>query len=195
MDTYETLIKTFEKYIVLTPEEKELVKKFFIIRTFNKKDFLVNEGELCEGTFYILKGCVHSFFKGKHLEKHTTHFAIEDWWITDMTSIIFQKLALTSIQALEPTTALFLSIKQSEKMFEAIPKMEKFFRILSQRNQASFQQRILHSLSMNATERYLNFREKYGFLESRVPQYMIASFLGITPEFLSIIRNKLSKQK
>ena len=130
------------------------------------------------------------FIDGNGFE-HNVQFAIEDWWIGDMASFLAKKPASLYIEALEDSNVLQLDNPAMEELYIKIPKLERFFRILLQYAFMAFEQRIISVISRTAEERYLEFINKYPQLEQRLPQIHIASYLGITPEFLSKIRKKI----
>lgn len=189
------LLANLARYIRLEPQEQELLLSYFRHASFSKKQFLLREGETARYTWFVCRGCLRSYFEDENGFAHVLQFAIEDWWIGDMQSILRQKPAQLNIDALEPSEVLQIDWQDMEVLFGEIPALERFFRILTQNAMASLQQRIVASLSKTAMERYLDFRAQYSFLENRLPQHQIASFLGVTPEFLSTIRKKLSQAK
>jgi len=121
-------------------------------------------------------------------------FAVEDWWTGDLYSFLTQTPATFNIDALEDTEVLQISKPNLEKLYESVPKFERFFRFQFQNAFVAQQQRIMQSLSFTAEERYLHFINKYPQLEQRIPQKQVAAYLGITPEFLSMLRRKLAKK-
>jgi len=123
-------------------------------------------------------------------QNHTITFAIEDWWITDYNSYIFQQPATMFVVALEETTILQIDHESEQELKRSSHKLETFFRIMAERGLASQQRRIISNLTLSAEERYENFAGKYPQIVQRVPQYALASYLGMTTEFLSRIRNK-----
>ena len=139
----------------------------------------------------MVSGCLRTFYVDSDAQEHIVMFAIENWWTSDLTSFITQTASTYNIQCLEPTHVIQLSYANLEALYQEVPKFERFFRIILQRAFANTEKRIVRNFSMPAKERYLHFRQQYPQIEQRVPLYMIASYLGITKEFLSKIRHQL----
>lgn len=186
------LFQNIEKHIVLTDEEKSLLSDFLVEKTFRKRHYFVQEGQYAYYSAFVTKGCMRSYYVDTNGFEHILQFAIEDWWIADMMSYTTGKEARLNIDALENTEALLISRENQLKLFEVCPKFEKYFRIITENGIVSIQNRLLENMSLFAPERYSNFVKKYPILNQRLPQTQIAAFLGITPEFLSKIRNQKS---
>jgi CRP-like cAMP-binding protein len=137
---------------------------------------------------------MRTYFIDSKGQEHIVQFAIEGWWISDLQSFILQAPATFNVQAIEDCELLELSYESLETLYERVPKMERYFRVITQRAFVSFQQRIVQNISMTAEERYLAFRSKYPKIELRIPQRLIASYLGISAEFLSKIKARLSQR-
>ena len=135
---------------------------------------------------------MRTYFIDSGGQEHIVQFAIEGWWISDLQSFIMQVPATFHVQAIEDCDLLELPFENLEILYERIPKMERYFRIITQRAFVSFQQRIVQNISMTAEERYMAFRGKYPQIELRIPQRLIASYLGISAEFLSKIKGRLT---
>lgn len=187
------ILRNLSRYIRLHPEEEAFFLSCLKPASYRRKQFVLKEGETALFTCFVCSGCLRSYLVDDNGFPHVLQFAIEDWWIGDMYSIIYDTPSQLNIDALEPTEVLQLYRDDHERLYEKVPKLERFFRILTQKSMANLQQRMVGNLSKTATERYLDFRSRYSFLENRLPQHQIASFLGVTPEFLSMIRKKLSK--
>ena len=127
-------------------------------------------------------------------QEHTVGMGIDDWWILDFNSYIFQQPATLFVEAVEDSTLIQISYDDEQRLLERLPKFDKFYRILAQNGYASLQRRILSNISLNAAERYENFLAKYPAMAARMPQYVVASYLGISHELLSKIRNKRVKK-
>lgn len=182
------------KHIHLNDEEIQLVLSVMKPKRIKKKQFFMTEGDVCQNTAFVLSGCLRSFFIDANGFEHNLQFAIEDWWIADMMSFATQKPGRLNIEALEDTEMLLMSRHDQLSLFEQCPKFEKYFRIITENGIISSQNRLLDNLSTPAMGRYINFSKKYPMLLQRLPQIQIAAYLGITPEFLSKIRNQISKQ-
>lgn len=127
-------------------------------------------------------------------QEHTVSFGIEDWWIADFNSYIFQQPATLFVEAMEDSNLIQISYADEQKLLETVPKFEKFYRILAQNGYAYLQRRILSDISLNATDRYEHFISKYPLVAARIPKYALATYLGISHELLSKIRNKRVKK-
>jgi CRP-like cAMP-binding protein len=185
------ILQNISKLITLTEEEEEIFLSSFQTKKVKRHQFLGEAGEVSRYQYFVLKGCLRLFYIDENGFEHNVQFAVEDWWIGDMASFLTQKPASLFVEALEDSEVLRIDYNSMEELYIKIPRLERFFRILIQNAFISFQQRIVSTISNPAEERYLEFINKYPFFEQRLPQIHIASFLGITPEFLSKIRKKL----
>lgn len=186
------LLRThIEKRVNLTDEEFATIFKFFIPKKLRKKQFLLNEGEVCKHISFVNSGCLRQYTIDNKGVEHIIQFAIEDWWVSDLHSFLSGKPATDNIDALEDSEVLLLEKSARDELLNSCPKMEKFFRILIEANHVATNQRISDSLSTSAEERYLNFIKTYPKIFEQVPQNQIASYLGITPQSLSRIRKEL----
>lgn len=162
-------------------------------KSVSKKSFLLQQGEICTFEAFVVKGCLKSYFIDEHGDEVILTFAIENWWVSDLASFSEQKPSKMFIEAIEDSELLILTYQAKQELLERVPKFEKIFRLLIQRHLTSYQERLFSNIAVPAQERYLKFLEKYPIISQRVPQHLIASYLGVSPEFLSKIRSKLSK--
>ncbi|TDQ08898.1 CRP-like cAMP-binding protein [Pedobacter metabolipauper] len=177
-------------HIVLDPEEIAYVKSKLQSKTVKKKSLLSEAGDICRNIYFVNKGCLRVFNTDKDGEEHNILFCPENWWAADLASFSGQTPAFYSIDTLEDTEVLYFSYSALEQLYIKIPKFERFFRILTQNGFSLYQRRMTANLSRSAEERYERFQKQYPKLEQRIAQKHIASFLGITPVFLSMIRKK-----
>jgi CRP/FNR family transcriptional regulator, anaerobic regulatory protein len=191
---HDLLLSSIEKHVTLSEADKEYIRSVFTPRKFKKGQFLVSAGAVCRNQMLITKGSAITYFIDLEGHEHIIQLGMEGWWIGDLQSYVFQQPAICNVQAIEDTEILEASYEKIQKLYEVVPLFDKFHRILTQYAYVAFQQRVLHNLSMSAEDRYLAFREKYPRLELRLAQKYVASYLGITPEFLSRIKKKLQKQ-
>ncbi|QHT69202.1 Crp/Fnr family transcriptional regulator [Rhodocytophaga rosea] len=191
---YSFLIRHLSRYISLEPQEITLLTESFKLKHLKKKDFLLHQGEVSRFETFVNKGCLRAFHITNKGEEHIVQFAVEDWWIGDMYSFLTQTPAMYTIEALEDCELLQIDKNGLEELYLKLPKMERFFRIIIQNAFVASQKRIISSMSQTADERYLAFIEKYPAIEQRIPQYQVAAYLGITPEFLSRIRKKFASK-
>ncbi len=191
----ELLLANIAKHISLNEKEKELFLSYLSIKKIRKRQYLVQEGEQSKYSAFVLSGCLRSYFIDANGFEHILQFAIEDWWIADMMSITTQKPGNLAIDALEDSEVMLLSRENQLKLFDECPKFERYFRIITENGMVSFQRRVLENISLPAAERYKNFAKRYPVMVQRLPQTQVASYLGITPEFLSKIRHQMMYQK
>ena len=191
MDT-QPLIKYINRYIALSEEEKKLFLSKIRLKRYLKGQYVVQSGDVCRYLSFVLEGSLKSSFTDPDGKEHIVMLAIEDWWIGDLGSFSEKVPANFDIQCLDKSYLAQISKDQLDQLFIDIPKFERFFRLITLRSLIFSQRRLVDNFSLPAKERYLKFRDQYPQIEQRVPQYMIASYLGITKEFLSKIRNELT---
>lgn len=179
-----------DKFIQITDEEFALIIKYFEIKSFAKKEILLEEGQICKSNYFVLKGLLRKFFINEKGSEKTTDFALETWWMTDNFSFERKTPADFSIQTVEKTEALTITNESQEKLLNDFPIMEKYFRIVYQRAFAANQRRVKYIFTYSKEDFYFSLINQYPEFVQRVPQYLIASFLGFTPEYLSEIRKK-----
>jgi len=190
---YDLIVANVGKHIAL--DEKEIL--FFISllkeKHVDKNDFVLQEAQVCQYISFVNSGLLRAYYLDKEDKEYTIMFAVADWWITDMYCYIHQKPAMLTIQAVEESHIFNLKNDDLEKLYMEVPKFEKFFRIIMQNAYIREQLRIIQNLSLSAEERYHNFLTKYPQIAKQVTQKQIASYLGVTPEFLSTLRANKSK--
>ncbi|WP_282081440.1 Crp/Fnr family transcriptional regulator [Aquimarina algiphila] len=187
----EKLINSISKYIKLSSEEENSIETFWTEKTLEKGDYLLRNGETCRTDNFIVSGALKAFYINPETGKEEIlYFAIENWWATDIESFQKQKASIYNIQAIEKTELLQINYHSFQKMLLEIPKLERFFRIILENYLGSLQKRLITNITLDAEQRYFSFIENYPKIADKVPQYLIASYLGITAEFLSRIRKK-----
>jgi len=189
---YDLILKNISRFITLTPEEEQYFTSILKIKKLKKKQYLLQEGDITRHEYFVNKGCLRTYAIDEKGQEHIIQFAIEDWWTADLGSFISQSPADLNVQCLEDSELIQISYNDLQQLYIEIPKLERFFRIIIQNAFVAAQKRIINNLSLPAMERYIRFRDQYPKIEQRVPQYMIASYLGITKEFLSKIRAQLT---
>lgn len=180
-----------EKFIKISDIDFQEILSYFEVKNFAKKENLLEEGQVCKYNYFVLNGLLRKFFINEKGTEQTTDFALESWWMTDNFSFEHKTPADFSIQTVEKCEVLVISNDSQEKLLEQFPVMEKYFRIVYQRAFAANQRRVKYIFSYSKEEFYLNLLRKYPEFVQRVPQYLIASFLGFTPEYLSELRKKI----
>lgn len=191
----EKLFQHITQYAPLSPHEKAIITAKVSLRKFLKGQFVVQAGDVCSHQSYVLSGCLKSFSIDDEGQEHIVSFAIEDWWTGDLGSFITQNPADYHVQCIEPSELIQIPYDNMEMLFSEVPALERFFRVTIQNAYVATQRRVVDNMSFNAREKYLHFEEKYPELIQRVPQYTIASYLGITPQFLSKIKRQLGQGK
>jgi CRP-like cAMP-binding protein len=189
---HSALTEHIEKVAGIKVANEAILPQFFKPVFAKKKENLLEADRLCSSLFFVVKGCLRLFFIDEKGVQHTTQFAIENWWLTDFLAFHNQKVTGFYIQAVEPTEALVINLAQYEQLLEHLPALERYFRIIYQRGYGASQMRMKYNHDMSREELYKSFASQYpGFIQ-RIPQYLLASFLGFTPEYLSELRKKRS---
>ncbi|SIP87835.1 cAMP-binding domain of CRP or a regulatory subunit of cAMP-dependent protein kinases [Chryseobacterium sp. RU37D] len=192
---YNLLYQNISRHIHLSEEEFQLFAEPFELKKSKKKEIVLHEGEYCNFEGFVLSGCFKIYFLNENGFEQTLYFAVENWWITDLDSLINNVPSTLNIEAVEESEVLMISKKEKENLYETLPQTEKLFRIMNQKSSVALQRRILSLMNKTADKRYLEFLEKYPGLEQRLTQQQIASYLGISHEFLSKIRKKTTLGK
>lgn len=192
---YELLFQKFAEKIQLTNEELELCKTFFTPKKLRKKQYLLQEGDACKYIAFVEKGMLRSYTVDEKGHDHILQFAFEGWWISDQYSFFTGEPSIYNIDALEDSELLLLTRQAEEQLLTKIPTFERYFRILIQNSLIAMQRRVVGSMSKSAEERYGELVSSCPTIPRRVPQHMMASFLGITPETLSRIRKQIMQKK
>lgn len=191
----ENIIGNVTRFINLDSKEEQFFTDLLTFQTFPKKTVLLREGEICHFEGYIQKGCVRVYYLDDNGFEVTILFAIEDWWISDIASFQDQKPSNLYIETLEDSEIYMLNPATKEKLLTEIPKFERVFRMLVQRNLSTLQNRLVNTISKSASDRYLEFTKVYPSIPQRVAQYYIASYLGVSKEFVSTIRKRLATKE
>lgn len=187
------LLQNIENHVHLDAREIELTLSLFQPKVLKRKAFLLRQGEVCRSENFIVKGCVKVYSLDESGSEHIVMFGIEGWWVGDLLSFLTGKESRYHIEALEDTELLQITKPDLDLLYEKVPKMERFFRILLQNAFIAHMERIDQSLSLDAAGRYAHFVGKYPAFGQRIPQKQIAAYLGITPVFLSMLRKKLKE--
>mgnify|MGYP000521768176 CR=1 FL=1 len=187
------ILKNISRHITLDEKEKTLFLSMLEPKSIKRKTLYLQMGNVCKYSAFVLEGALKGFTVDQEGKEHILSFATPDWWISDMYSLLSQKPAILNIEAIADAEILMLSRENQQLLYEKVPKFERFFRILVENSLVANQQRLIDNMSSTAEERYLRFIKKYPGIPSCVPQHNIASYLGITPEFLSKIRARLAR--
>ncbi|MEJ2904278.1 Crp/Fnr family transcriptional regulator [Pedobacter panaciterrae] len=191
---FDLILQNITKYIPLDRTEADFFVSLLQSKTLKKRDYLLRQGDICKTENFIIKGCFRVYSIDENGVEHIVMFGIESWWISDLYSFLTQAPADYFIEALEDSEILQITRENLERLYEKVPKFERFFRIILQNAFITQQNRIKQNLSSSAEERYLYFIERYPQMAQRVSQKQVAAYLGITPVFLSMLRRKLVKK-
>jgi len=192
MNKYNPILNNIKKYVDLNKEDESQFISIVRETQIKKRQFIVKPGIVCKYQTYVIKGVFRSYFVNEEGIDYTIQFAIEDWFISDFNSYIYQTPASLFVEALEDSTVQQLAYEDVENLCKINPKFERFFRLVAQKSFAFSQRRILSNLGQSAEERYLEFLSLYPPIVNRVPQYSLASYLGMSAEFLSKIKKRLT---
>jgi CRP/FNR family transcriptional regulator, anaerobic regulatory protein len=191
VSNFSLLLNNMKRFVPLTEEDEKQFLAIAKLHHVKKRQFLVQPGFVCTHQIFVVKGALRSYFVTNNGYEHTIQFAVEDWFISDFNSYISQTPASLFVEALEESEVILMPFDAVEILCLNNPKFERFFRMSAQRAFAFSQRRILSNLDKTAEERFVEFNTLYPHIVTRVPQYTLASYLGITPEFLSKIRKKV----
>ncbi|GAB5526252.1 MAG: Crp/Fnr family transcriptional regulator [Roseivirga sp.] len=190
-ETAKSILKAYaDRYVALNHQEFDALWTALECREVAKKEYLLEPGEVCQSQYFILEGCFRSYYIDQKGNEQIMHFAIEHWWMTDYDSLSNQQPSVLYIQALEPALVLQIDLTSLNALFDQFPMIDRLFRIIAEKTFIAAQRRLQHMLSLRREEMLDTFQAGTFSFSDRVPQYMIASYLGFTPEFLSMIRAK-----
>jgi CRP-like cAMP-binding protein len=188
------LLNYIAQYVTLTNKEEDFLTSRLSSRKYLKGQYILQQGDISQTECFIISGCTKMFYLDDNGQEHIIMFSIEDWWTSDLGSFISQTPSDFNVQCLENTEIIQFSYDNIEEIFSKIPKLERFFRKIIEKAFVASQKRIIRNFCLTAKERYVIFRNSYPKIEQRIPQYMIASYLGITKEFLSKIKSQLIQE-
>ncbi len=177
------------QYVKFSNVELDHFFDSLLIKDIKKKEFLLREGEVCRCKYFIIEGLTRTYHTDRKSNEKITQFGIENWWVTDIESFKNGTLTYQNIQALENTKTLCLHKDKLQKLYTELPKLERFFRLVTENWLIAIQKRSNFYLKLDSKLRYEMFVQAFPGFAQRVPQYMIASYLEITPEYLSALRS------
>lgn len=189
----QVLIEYFNRILPLDESEIDFVKEVFKERRVRKRQFILQQGEICKHNSFVLEGCFRMYLVDNNGKEHNLQFAIENWWIGDIGSFHGNTPSKLNIEAIENSIILQVQKADQLKLYRNYPKFNLIFRVLAENAMVGHQSRVLQNISSTAEERYLDFLERYPHFFNRISNVQIASYLGVTPEFLSTIRKRISK--
>ena len=188
------ILQNIAMRVDLTPAEELLFLSKIETRQYKAKTILLNAGEICQYNYFVNFGILRSFNINDNIVEHILNFACQGWWIADLYSLISQKPGNLFIEVIEDCEVVMLSKENQEQLYFEIPKLERFFRILTENALVANQQRIVDNLSLSAEARFEKFCQRFPGLILHVPQKQIASYIGVTPEFFSKMKASMLKK-
>ncbi len=188
---YEVLLKSIAEKVESTVEELQICKSYFTPKKLRRRQFLLQEGDICNRLAFVEKGSLYSYSVDEKGVQHVIQFAFEGWWIADLYSFFTMEPSRLSIEALEDSELLLLDREQHNNLLKNVPKYETYTRIIYQNAYVALQRRIEGTLGLSAEEKYTRLLEQFPAILNSVPLHLIASYLGVTPETLSRIRKQL----
>ncbi len=187
---FNRILNNFARHVTLDQDEADYALSLLKYKNVKKHTMLLRNGETCRKIYFVTKGCLRLYYTDKEGKDHIISFMPENWWAVDIASFYSQKPATYNIEALEDSEVFELTYQDQEKLYEKVPKFERFFRILTQNGFILYQRRIIQNLSQTAEERYEKFRRRYPKLEHRIAQKHVAAYIGVTPVFVSVLRRR-----
>jgi CRP/FNR family transcriptional regulator len=187
---YASLLAHIKRFVSLAPEEEEILLKYLQQKQIKNKELVLKSGQVCDAYYFVAQGVLRMYTITDSGNEHIIQFGIDNWWLCDYTSFDTKKPSQFNIQALEPSTLIIIDRKVQEELFEKIPKLERYFRLILQRAYSATLIRVHYIFTTSGEARYHHFNNLFPEFVQRIPQYMLASYLGFTPEFLSKIRAK-----
>lgn len=189
----EPLIHYFSKFLPLEEQEIAFLASVIKERKVRRRQFILQEGDVCKYNSFVIEGCFRMYLVDENGKEHNLQFAVEDWWIGDIGSFHSEQPSQLNIEAIENSVILQIKKEDQLRLFVEHPKFNRIFRVFTENALVSLQRRVLQNISSTAEERYLDFMERHPFFFNRISNVQIASYLGVTPEFLSTIRKRLAK--
>jgi CRP-like cAMP-binding protein len=192
---YELFFQKFNEKVTLTAQEQEQIKAYLTPKKLRKRQYLLQEGDVCRSIAFVEKGALRAYTVDENMDEHIIQFALEGWTISDLFSYLTAEPATYNIDALEDAELVLITRSAHEELLKTQPKYETYIRLLITGAYIALQRRLTSNISLSAEERYTHFTETYPDIAQRVPQHMIASYMGLTPETLSRVRKKMAERR
>lgn len=192
---YELFLQKFNEKVPLSGEEEALLTQYLTPKKLRKRQYLLQEGDVCRYAAFVEKGALRAYLTDEKGEEHITAFALEGWTISDLRSFTRQEPATLNIEALEDCALVLISKTAHDELLIRMPKYETYQRIMITQAYMALQQRMTSMISLSLEDRYKVFSQMHQHIFQRVPQHMIASFMGVSPETLSRVRGRISNKK
>jgi CRP-like cAMP-binding protein len=194
MEAYQSILSNIRRYVELTDEEAQRLVAIIQTRKVKKRQFIVQPGFVCQHRTYVVKGAFKVYYLDQEAKEHTVSIGIEDWFVTDFHSYITQTPAMLYAEALEDSLIFQMKYDEIEPLCKEIHRLSEYFRLTTEKAFAFSRRRIISNISKTAEERYFEYVQKYPQIARRVPQYVLASYLGISAEFLSKIKSRQARK-
>jgi CRP-like cAMP-binding protein len=189
---YEIFFQSLKNKVPFTEEDLAIVKTYIIPKKIRKKQYLLQEGDVAKYMAFVEKGALRAYYIDEKGVERIIQFALEGWTVSDLYSFLTAEPAIYNIDALEDSELVLISKSAHEELLKTVPKYESWFRIQITGAYIAMQRRLNSTISLSLEERYAAFTSTYPEIVQRVPQHMIASYMGLTPETLSRVRKKMS---
>jgi len=189
----ELLLKSFREKVAATDAELQICSSYFMPKKLKRKQFLLQEGDICNRLAFVEKGALCSYSVDAKGAQHVIQFAFEGWWISDLYSFFTGESSNLNIEALEDSEVLLIDREQHQQLLTEVPKYETYIRLLYQNAYIALQRRLESTIGLTAEEKYVRLLEQYPTILQRLPLNLIASYLGVTPETLSRIRKQITR--
>lgn len=180
---YTELLQHIQQYTPLNKTEEQAIVQHFKVLQLKKKTLILKPGEICKGNYFVAKGCLRMYFFDDKGVEQTTQFAIENWWLSDYTSLTLQKASDFYLQTVEDSTILVLKNSVEDTLFKEVPKLERYFRLIFKRTSAASQYLARYNHNLSREAHYHHFNKSFPEFVQRIPQYMLASFLALRLNF------------
>ena len=190
MEKYDSILNNIKRFVKLTSEEEARITSIIKASRIKKKQFIIQPGFVCQSRTYIVEGAIRVFYLDDQGKEHTVSIGVEDWFVTDFFSYINQVPAINFAEALEDSYIFQMRYEDIEPLCKEIHALSEYFRLTTEKAFAFSRRRVISNISMTAEQRYDAYIEKYPHIVNRVPQYVLASYLGMSQEFLSKIRKR-----
>jgi len=189
------LLSHIQEKVALTDYDREAIKPFFVYKRLRKRQYLLQEGDVCKHLTFVCKGLLRTYNVDEKGDEHMSMFGWEGWWTSDFNSFLMAEPAVFNIDAIEDSELMVISLANYEALMLAVPIMDRYFRILYQNSLVTKERRLMSSITHSAEEKYMKLAESTPQIIERIPQNLIASYLGIAPETLSRIKKNLALRK
>lgn len=187
------LVRYFSDFLPLEQEEVAYLASVFKERKVKKRQFILQEGDVCQYNTFVVEGCFRMYKVDQGGKEHNLQFAVENWWIGDIGSFHSEEPSQLNIEAMENSIVLQVKKEDQLRLFVSYPKFNRIFRVFTENALVSLQRRVLQNIGASAEERYWDFVKRHPYFFNRISNVQIASYLGVTPEFLSTIRKRSVK--